>query len=188
MSCMTKFPNPSTCHPNSSPLTMKSVVALSLLLSSSCTAFSPSSFGGESATPLVRMSHGRRSFALHVSVVRDIIRSQTKGSGPSSTAGKRNDHLVWEMFETETPETVGVVGPGILTPPSPSPPPREEGMSKKSSKRPAAQHKSSHRRRRKHNYQAQQSRLQEEPDLDFLTLHSSAVSHLQRDTPVNDIV
>ena len=187
MSCMTKFPNPSTCHPNSSSLTMKSVVALSLLLSSSCAAFSPSNFGGESATPLVRMSHGRRSFALHVSVVRDIIRSQTKGSGPSSTAaGKRNDHLVWEMFETETPETVGVVGPGILTPP-PSPP-REEGMSKKSSKRPATQHKSSHRRRRKHNYQAQQSRLQEEPDLDFLTLHSSAVSHLQRDTPVNDIV
>ena len=151
---------------------------LSLLLSSSCAAFSPASFG-DSATTL---SRGRKTFALHVSVVRDIIRSQ-KGSGPA-TEGKSNDHLVWEMFETETPESVGVMGPGIISS-SPSPQQLEESLSKKSRRHP---HKTSNRRRRKHNYQEQKSHLQEEPDLDFLTLHSSAVSHLQRDTPVNDIV
>lgn len=141
-------------------LTMKTAV-LSFLLSSSCAAFSPASYGESTRS-------SRPNSALHVSVVRDLINK--KVSEPS--AKQNNDQLVWEMFETNTPETVGVKGPGIQ-----SFSPIEETSKKRKV----------HGRRRKHNYR-EQSHLQEEPDLDFLTLHSSAVSHLQKDTPVNDIV
>jgi hypothetical protein len=141
---------------------MKTAV-LSFLLSSSCAAFSPASYGESTRS-------SRRNSALHVSVVRDLINK--KVSEPS--AKQKNDQLVWEMFETNTPETVGVKGPGIQ-----SFSPIEEASKKPKRK--------VNRRRRKHNYR-EQSHLQEEPDLDFLTLHSSAVSHLQKDTPVNDIV
>jgi len=97
-----------------------------------------------------------------------------KVSGPITN--KKPDDLVWEMFETQTPETVGMKGPGIQSSSQ-----IEDATEVSKSKR------KTNRRRRKHNYSSQ-SHLQEQPDLDFLTLHSSAVSHLQRDTPVNDIV
>jgi hypothetical protein len=148
---------------------MKSIVAFTFLFSSSCVAFSPGSFG-ESTTS------SRRNSALHVSVVRDLINKKVPAAG-SSTPKNDEAFLLWESFETQTPESVGMKGPGIQSSSSI----REQSIITK------VKRKTNSRKRRKHNFR-EQTHLQEKPDLDFLTLHSSAVSHLQRDTPVNDIV
>ncbi len=126
--------------------------ALSFLLSSGAAAFAPTAVG-----------RNKGGSPLHVSVVRDLINK--KLSAPI------NENALLEAFETQTPESVGVRGPGLQSSPD------------ESTRR--AQRKSN--RRRKHNFQ-QQAHLQAEPDLDFFTLHSSAVSHLHKDMQVNDIV
>lgn len=150
--------------------TMKTA-ALSLLLSSGCAAFAPASFG-----------RSRSNSALHVSAVRELINKRaaarsTTGTGTQKPIIDDTAALVLEAFETQTPESVGVKGPGIQSSSSSSVP---EALVKEPRRK-------SSRNRRKHNFQ-QQAHLQETPDLDFFTLHSSAVSHLQKDMPVNDIV
>mmetsp|Transcript_128071 Transcript_128071/g.370678 ORF Transcript_128071/g.370678 Transcript_128071/m.370678 type:complete len:368 (+) Transcript_128071:33-1136(+) len=111
--------------------------------------------------------HSRSNTALHVSVVRDLINK--KVATPFD-----NDALLREAFETQTPQSVGVDAPGIQG----YSPVKEERRSRR---------KNAGGKRRKHNYR-QQAHLHEEPDLDFFTLHSSAISHLHEDMPVKDIV
>ena len=138
-------------------------VALSIFLSSGCTAFAPASFG-----------RSRSNSALHVSAVRDLIHK--KAQKPNN----KDDNSSWtqllEAFETMTPESVGVKGPEIQ-----SFSPDGKDVTTKRSRR------KNHQKRRKHNFQ-QRPLLQEKPDLDFFTLHSSAVSNLHKDMPLNDIV
>jgi hypothetical protein len=135
-------------------------VALSLLLSSGCTAFAPASFG-----------QSRSHSALHVSAVRDLIFKEA-----CSTSKPLDDGFeqLLEAFQTQTPESVGIKGAGIQT----STPVEE--LTTRTRRR-------TNQKRRKHNFR-QQAHLQEDPDLDFFTLHSSAVSNLYKDIPVNDIV
>mmetsp|Transcript_18801 Transcript_18801/g.37913 ORF Transcript_18801/g.37913 Transcript_18801/m.37913 type:complete len:364 (+) Transcript_18801:59-1150(+) len=109
-------------------------------------------------------SRGRQGSALYVSVVRDLINK--KVTSPI------NDNALLEAFETLTPEAVGVRGPGFQS---------------LSSEEPIRRSRRRNNRRRKHNFQ-QQAHLKADPDLDFFTLHSSAVSHLHKDMPINDIV
>ena len=142
-------------------------VALSLLLSSGCVAFSPANLGNSA-------SSSRSSSALHVSVVRDIITKRV-ASSISEQQQRSNEELLLEAFETLTPESVGMTGPGLVSP--------QQHTVEEDTKKPKR-----NRRRRKHNYREQSHLLEEEPDLDFFTLHSSAVSHLHKDMPVNDIV
>ena len=120
-------------------------------------AFAPAEFG-----------RSKVNTALHVSMVRDLINQKV-----TSTVND-DDAKVLVAFETQTPESVGMKGPGIQSSSN------TDSMNRRSKT-------SSNRRRRKHNFR-QQSHLQEEPDLDFFTLHSSVVSHLYKDMPVNDIV
>jgi hypothetical protein len=120
--------------------------SLSLLLASSLAptadAFIPAAF-----------AKGRTS--LGVSVVSELILNK-----------EDSNKKVLSTFETETPESVGMKGPGIQEPKT----------------------KQTRRKKRKHNYSQQKKFLKEEPDLDFYTLHSSAVSHLYKDIPINDIL
>jgi hypothetical protein len=76
------------------------------------------------------------------------------------------DAKITHAFETETPASVGMQE--ITSPPK----------SKKGKRR----------NKRKHNFAATQEFREEKPDTDFYTLHSSAVSHLQKDMPINDIM
>lgn len=101
-------------------------------------------------------------------MVRDILVSKTSSS---NTKQADNKDLLQDAFESQTPESVGVAGPELV----------EKKKSKTSSK------KKKQKKRRKHNF-GQLKHLQEDPDLDFFTLHSAAVSHLHKDMPVNDIV
>jgi hypothetical protein len=78
------------------------------------------------------------------------------------------DNKVTNVFETETPATVGV-----------------EQVTK--SKRKSRRRNSNNNRRRKHNFSANPEFRHAQPDTDFYTLHSSAVSHLHKDMPINDI-
>jgi hypothetical protein len=96
--------------------------------------------------------------ALHVSVVSNFL---TKDEA---------EQKLKQAFEDHTPESVGVQEIADGSP---------ESHSTRGRKRS---------RRRNHNYSEKTKFLQEKPDTDFYTLHSSAVSHLQRDTPINDIM
>lgn len=118
---------------------------------------------GAAAFSPAAVGRNRGGTALHVSVVRDLINKKTTQS--------INDDALLKAFETLTPEMVGVKGPGIQT----------------FSTEPTRKSRRKNNRRRKHNFQ-QQAHLQADPDLDFFTLHSSAVSHLHQDMAINDIV
>jgi hypothetical protein len=111
--------------------------------------------------PATFTSQSRVSSSLHVSVVSDFLLNVNKAS--SDTAALKN------VFERETPKSVGLVDKGIV-----------EKKTTKTWRR-------NHNKKRKHNFAKQEAFLKEEPDLDFYTLHSSAVSHLQKDMPINDI-
>ena len=108
------------------------------------------------------------SSALHVSVVSEFLASQSNATSSSIRA----------TFETESPESVGVKAPGIES--------SSENEDEKKQKRKKNKKKS--KPKRKHNYSELESFLKEIPDLDFYTLHSSAVSHLYLDMPINDIM
>ena len=83
------------------------------------------------------------------------------------------DAKVLNVFETETPESVGMKGVGIQSTNPATTPKRRSNRT---------------RSKRKHNYAQQNRFLKEVPDLDFYTLHSSAVDHLYKDMPINDIL
>jgi hypothetical protein len=68
-----------------------------------------------------------------------------------------------DAFETQTPESVGMGEDVVET-------------------------KRNSNKKRRHNFKQQETFLKAEPDLDFYTLHSSAVSHLTKDMPINDIL
>lgn len=82
------------------------------------------------------------------------------------------DEIIEDAFETESPESVGMKDITTTTTGLPK--------SRKAKRRNKA--------KRKHNFAATQEFRKEKPDTDFYTLHSSAVSHLQKDMPINDIM
>eukprot|EP00980_Cylindrotheca_fusiformis_P021328 scaffold8212_cov93-Cylindrotheca_fusiformis.AAC.8 len=109
-------------------------------------------------------SSTKPTLALHVSVVSQFL---TKEEAASKIA---------DTFETETPESVGMA---------------EITESTESSTSTTTTTTNKRRRKagkRKHNFAASQEFRKEKPDKDFYTLHSSAVSHLQKDMPVSDIM
>ena len=116
----------------------------------------------EAFSPISFTSARTPSSALHISVVGKLLTEKEATSRIKST------------FETQTPESVGVKAPGV-TEPSPS---------KKHNKRRKQRNR---RNRRRHDFASRKEILKEEPDLDFYTLHSNAVSHLYKDMPINDI-
>jgi hypothetical protein len=72
-------------------------------------------------------------------------------------------------FETETPQSTGADTSSVTT--------TDNNRSNRGRKQ-----------RRKHDFNKRTQMLQEEPDLDFYTLHSSAVSNLSKDMPIDDIL
>lgn len=103
-----------------------------------------------------------KSSSLNVNFVSDMILSKEQA-----------DAKVLNVFETETPESVGMKGVGIQSTNPATTPKRRSNRT---------------RSKRKHNYAQQNRFLKEVPDLDFYTLHSSAVDHLYKDMPINDIL
>ena len=127
-------------------MTFNKTLALSLLLTASSSAFAPAAFSRSSKT------------SLDVSVVTEFVKSTTEDA---------NTKQLRDAFETQSPESVGVVAPGI----------------QKKAKR-----RNGKKKTRKQKYDEHKQFLHEKPDLDFYTLHSSAVSHLEKDMPINDIL
>jgi hypothetical protein len=131
------------------------------LLLASATAFTPRTFQQQPSTS-----------SLGVSVVSEFIASQAKQQASStSKSANDDDERIQSAFETESPEFFGVMDTDTET----TAEEMEEGRKKRKPKR-------------KHNYSDLESFLKEVPDLDFYTLHSSAVSHLYIDMPINDIM
>jgi len=143
------------------------VVASALLAYSATTSegFGPSFSVGFSSSSVTLPSY-RVNTALQISVVSSFI---TKDEAECK---------INNVFETQTPESVGVsklsTGSSELTKDG-----KEAGSTSK---------KRNNRNRRKHNYSVDHKFRHEQPDTDFYTLHSSAVSHLQKDMPINDIM
>jgi hypothetical protein len=109
--------------------------------------------------PAIFTSESRVSSSLHVSVVSDFLKTNKASSNPAALK---------DVFERETPKSVGMEDEGIVQK-------KTEGRRR------------NHNKKRKHNFAKKETFLKAEPDLDFYTLHSSAVSHLQKDMPINDI-
>lgn len=108
----------------------------------------------------------RRNTALGVSVARDFLESTHKGNNNNNNnegTHSATDAALMKAFETQSPESFGLDGPGIATT------------------------RQSNKNHRRHNFKELAAFLKEDPDLDFYTLHSSAVSHLHKDMPINDI-
>ena len=134
-------------------------VTYSLLLVSASYAFVPSN-----------LMIQRGSSSLDVSVVSEFLSS----SHHQQQHRKMSDaDRLRAAFETNTPESVGVKQ-------------KDSGaaVDKDASHH---HHQRKNQKHRRHNYAEQEAILKEEPDLDFYTLHSSAVSHLYKDIPINDI-
>lgn len=106
----------------------------------------------------------RQSSSLDVSVVSEFLCQQTS---QTISASEKDDADLLAAFEANTPESTGIKAPAA------------DGQQVRPH-RP-------NRRHRKHNFAKQDSFLHEEPDLDFYTLHSSVVSHLYKDMPINDM-
>lgn len=147
---------------------ISSVVASALLAYVAATAegFTPSSLM-EFSSSSVTLQSCRGNTALHVSVVSSFI---TKDEAESK---------INNVFETQTPESVGV---SKLSTTGFSEFAKEEKNAAFTSK------KKKGRNRRKHNYSVNYKFRHEQMDTDFYTLHSSAVSHLHKDMPINDIM
>ena len=152
---------------------ISSVVTHALLAYAATTAegFTPSSLMGSSSAACCSTTatpSSSSNTALHVSVVSSFLTKEEA------------DHKITNMFETETPESVGM-----------------DEVTKSKTKlfdnsnddsvATTKSSKSRRRNRRKHNFSANKEFRHEQPDTDFYTLHSSAVSHLQKDMPIQDI-
>lgn len=144
---------------------ISAIVTSALLAYAASTAegFTPSSLMGSYSSSMTSKSSSSSSSSLHVSVVSSILKDE---------ATKR----FTDVFETESPESAGLT----------------EVTKNKSSSDPSefnanGQHYKKKRNRRKHNFSATKKFRHEQPDTDFYTLHSSAVSHLEKDMPMNDI-
>ena len=94
-----------------------------------------------------------------------------------------------DTFENQTPDSVGINDiTAAATSTTENDQQQQQEASSSSSSSQILSKRGRRRNRRKHNYSQQRKFLKEKPDLDFYTLHSSAVSHLERDTPINDIM
>ena len=108
---------------------------------------------------------------LGVSVVSEFLSQSHAQNGTAS-----DKDILLATFETESPQSVGVQALSIQT-----------TTTAADYKQPNKKKKRSRKPKRKHNYAELEDFLKEIPDLDFYTLHSSAVSHLYFDMPINDI-
>jgi len=154
---------------------ISSVVTAAFLAYAATTAegFTPSSLMHSSSASTQSLSSG--TTALHVSVVSSFLTREEA------------DSKVANVFETETPHSVGVeqvtgaTGSSSSKTMTVSPHQQDPNNATQSRRR-------RRRNRRKHNFGANEEFRHEQPDTDFYTLHSSAVSHLQKDMPINDIM
>ena len=136
--------------------------------------FSPSSL-------TTKTDAGHRTFvsssALHVSVVSKFLKTTTQDDKARESQTQR----LSKAFETETPDSVGVTE---VT----SYPQQHEKNNLAGAAATASTKKRRRRNRRKHNFSDKKKFLREKPDTDFYTLHSSAISHLHKNMPINDIL
>ena len=139
-------------------MTLPRILAFVFLSCFPIYAFAPSNILGWKATKTTTTS------TLHVSVVKKFLTNEEAES-------KINN-----AFETQTPDSVGI---NKITNSSDETKVLAETSSSKRRRR---------RNRRKHNFSQKRKFLKEKPDLDFYTLHSSAISHLEKDMPINDIM
>ena len=185
------------------------------------------------------LQHRVHDTALPVSASEDLIRLNEPNGDGDDDAKKKDcpEERLKFAFENETPETVGMLYPGILnyesgtesiSPPlsSTSATPRkstkaattaaaggvvtEKMITKNKRKMKSINNKSKrndsknkmkkqeqqqqkrkrlikNKNHRRHDFEKRETFLKEQPDLDFYTLHSSAVSHLHKDMPIDDI-
>lgn len=142
---------------------ISSVVASALLAYAATTAdgFTPSSLmiGTSSSASSSASAAQSSNTALHVSVVSYFLTREEA------------EKKIANVFEFETPESVGIA----------------QVTKKSSNNKNKRRNKARSNNRRKHNYSANQAFRHQQPDTDFYTLHSSAVSHLQKDMPIQDI-
>lgn len=129
------------------------------LLLAPASGFAPSTYVGSVPS----------SSALQVS-----FSTEELGSGEQVDPETATRTAIQSVFEVETPHSVGVVKNG-------------DNETTKSPNKKNKKKKSKGKKRRKHDYSKREEFLNEQPDLDFYTLHSSAVSHLHLDMPMNDI-
>ncbi|CAJ1935154.1 unnamed protein product [Cylindrotheca closterium] len=109
----------------------------------------------------------RTNSALHVSVVSSFL---TKEEADSKVAN---------VFERETPSSVGVEQVTKQQ--------QQQQQQPRDTTKNNRRRRNKNNRRRKHNFSANPEFRHAQPDTDFYTLHSSAVSHLHKDMPMNDI-
>eukprot|EP00538_Stauroneis_constricta_P008911 CAMPEP_0119556390 /NCGR_PEP_ID=MMETSP1352-20130426/8372_1 /TAXON_ID=265584 /ORGANISM="Stauroneis constricta, Strain CCMP1120" /LENGTH=390 /DNA_ID=CAMNT_0007603351 /DNA_START=146 /DNA_END=1318 /DNA_ORIENTATION=+ len=148
--------------------------SLSLLMASSTTtAFSPATSFGRHHNAVTSPALG----PLHVSVVSQFV----SASVDERATAAENDEKLRSTFEKETPESVGMNDEGIQQKLKPAPVATTAASTK-------TRRRKQQRAKRKHNYSTNADFLNQSPDLDFYTLHSSAVSHLHKDMPIDDIV
>ena len=125
---------------------------------------------------------GHRTFvsssALHVSVVSKFLKTTTQDDEARESQTQR----LSKAFETETPDSVGV------TEVTSYPQQHEKNNLAGAAAAAASIKKRRRRNRRKHNFSDKKKFLREKPDTDFYTLHSSAISHLHKNMPINDIL
>ena len=145
---------------NQSIMTLPRIFAFVFLLCVPVYAFAPSNISGWKATTTTTTT----TSILHVSVVKKFLTNEEAES-------KINN-----AFETQTPDSVGI---NEITNSTDETKVFAETSSSKRRRR---------RNRRKHNFSQKRKFLKEKPDLDFYTLHSSAISHLEKDMPINDIM
>lgn len=141
-------------------MTLPRIFAFVFLLCVPVYAFAPSNISGWKATTTTTTT----TSILHVSVVKKFLTNEEAES-------KINN-----AFETQTPDSVGI---NEITNSTDETKVFAETSSSKRRRR---------RNRRKHNFSQKRKFLKEKPDLDFYTLHSSAISHLEKDMPINDIM
>ena len=137
--------------------------------------------GFSPASLTTKTDAGHRTFvsssALHVSVVSKFLKTTTQDDEARESQTQR----LSKAFETETPDSVGVTEVTSY--------PQQHGKNHLAAAAATASTKKRRRRnRRKHNFSDKKKFLREKPDTDFYTLHSSAISHLHKNMPINDIL
>ena len=143
--------------------------------------FSPSSL-------TTKTDAGHRTFvsssALHVSVVSKFLKTTTQDDKARESQTQR----LSKAFETETPDSVGVTE--VTSYPQQHEKNNLAGTAggAAAGAATASTKKRRRRNRRKHNFSDKKKFLREKPDTDFYTLHSSAISHLHKNMPINDIL
>lgn len=139
---------------------------ISLIVTTALLAYAASVSTAEGFTPSSLMGFNTKSTTT-TTTSSSSSSSSLHVSVVSSILKNEVTKRVTEVFETESPESAGLSDPSEFN---------ANGQLYKKK-----------RNRRKHNFAATKKFRHEQPDTDFYTLHSSAVSHLEKDMPINDI-